>query len=350
MSGRKSSEVASVLRSSENLQDQIIKDYTDKIKDQLNEARKLERQLEGQSGERIVEISNLNSNINRLNNNIKTNRKKSEEIRNKIRCNPHYCDNEYREAQILQRENRQIEKDFSQCYGDLTSLNTKLNSKYNDKKEEFWTKEIKKLNKREDKKDFYNIKKQFLDQDYIELNSLDFIKLYGTKGDLKNVMNYKNLKKMTMPSEINLMVERINDLNESLRKLEDSCIKIMSKATEEAYLSNGICDVMEGLGFDVELIPNTEDETITGYRIECRNGDSIDFTSVNINEDGEPKIEIDHTHGNYINNCGVKWSQVKDAFNNLGIPMTTVRKNGIDILHKKTKVKTPDTGKRMGGR
>lgn len=330
MSGRKKSEVASVLTSFEKSQDEIISKYGKDIENLLNSCRNVEKDLNG----KLSEIDNINLRVSRLKEKLNENRKRSKEIRNKITHNPHYCDNEYREANQLKGSNREIEVGFSNLSIQASNLLTTLKSRFKVEVKEFWKSEVTKIEDRLNKKDYYfNIKEYYLGSDSKRFISLEeFMGLYNDKVD-----EIKKIRKIISSNQIKTkeeVVTVIKDINKSIGNLEAIAQTTLGKFKTENNLAFDVYDAMEKLGFDVDIKPNLDGEIITSYKVECRNGDDIDFTAVKIGDDGNIIIDIDHKHGKNYNNCGVKWRDIKKSFNNKGIPMTTVFKDGRDILNE----------------
>lgn len=335
MSGRKSSEVASVLKSFEDSQDKIIAKYSKDIDNLIKSCEKIVKDLDEIDKNTIEKTKFLKE---ELNNKIKENRQKSNVIRNSIKNNPHYCDKEYAQATDLKNSNNILEKKFSDLSIETSNELTKLNVKYNKKLEDFWKIELDKLNNRlTDKDTFYNIKAYCIDGDEnYRLTLEEFLKLYTSE----NIDEIKRILSVKSPSNFEEATDFIIKTNNKLGEFENKALNKLKKLETEVDLCKTIIEAMESLGFEVDV--NIIDGNINnGYRVNCQNGDGIDFTNVKVAADGSPIIEIDHHSGKNFNNCGVKWEEIKKKFNDLGVPMTTVRKNGNDIIYgnqKQTKI------------
>jgi hypothetical protein len=346
MSGRKSSEVASILKTSEEKQDEIIKKYTGNTEKVINQCEEILEKLK----ENNSEILKIKDSIKKYNVHLSKNRNRSKEIRDNIRNKSHYCDSEYNEAKKLKKENDAIEGGFSKSYIESTQLLTSLNSKYQKKLEKFWDNEVQKIEERLQCKDYYDLKKHYIENVFIEISIEEFLRIYGNsnKGRISKI---KDFLESSCPQNIEEAARRVNNINETLGILEEEALKIKTKSENESLLCASIYDAMEEMGFIVNYIPMVEGEIITGYKLECKNGDNIDFTSIKLGENGEPIIEIDHTHGRNYNNCVVKWKDIKDSFNRIGIPVTTIKKNGKDLLFKdKTRTKSISKSTNRGER
>ncbi|MGL6113814.1 hypothetical protein [Cetobacterium sp. SF1] len=346
MSGRKSSEVASVLKAFEDSQDKTIAKYSKDIENLIKECEKISADLNDNDNN----VQKIKNSKEELYNQIKKNREESKNIRNNIKNKSHYCDEEYRQATNLKNENNRIEKSFSDLSIDASNELTKLNLKYNKKLEDFWKIEIEKLNnKLKDQETFYNIKAYCIDNsDNYKLTIEEFLKLYTSE----NLDELKNIIAIKTPASLEEATNLITKGNKILGTIENKALNKLKKFETEIELCSSVCESMESLGFEVEIIPIMNGKNIIeGYKMSCHNGDNIDFTNIKIDEDGNPVIEIDHHSGKNYNNCSVKWNDIKNKFNELGIPMTTVRKNGNDIIYgnqTRTKISSPSKVKGRG--
>lgn len=347
MSGRKSSEVASVLKAFEDSQDKTINKYSKDIDSKIRECEKLCKDL-NDNGDNVQKIKKLKEEFNKK---IKSNREKSKNIRNNIKNKFDYCNSEYNEATNLKNENNKLEKQFSDLSTEASNELTKLNVKYSKKLEDFWKIEIEKINSKLKNKDtYYNVKAYCIDNsDDYKFTLEEFLNFYAIENIKDNLAMIKNTCSVTPPNTLEEATNLIINVNNILGELENKAMNKLKKFETDIELCKTLCEGMESLGFEVDIELIINGNTIEGYKMSCHNGDNIDFTNIKVNDDGIPVIEIDHHSGKNFNNCGVKWSDIKDKFNELGIPMTTVRKNGNDIIYgNQTRTKASASNKMRG--
>lgn len=92
-------------------------------------------------------------------------------------------------------------------------------------------------------------------------------------------------------------------------------------------------DIMHRAGFKVKTTFVNGKNACDGFCVKCSMGDeSIDFQKVMMNDDGSVVMDIYHTEG--ANSCGTSWAVLQEKFNDAGIPMTDVKKNGKSIFNK----------------
>ncbi len=100
-------------------------------------------------------------------------------------------------------------------------------------------------------------------------------------------------------------------------------------------------DIMHHAGFKVKTSFINGKDARDGFCVKCTMGDeTIDFDKVMMKEDGSVVMDMYHTEG--ANSCGTSWKLLQEKFNDAGIPMTDVKKNGNSIFRKQAAVQGGD--------
>ncbi len=127
-------------------------------------------------------------------------------------------------------------------------------------------------------------------------------------------------------------IEFVENVRKDALQLQES----MLKKTE---LAGAIQDVMSDLRYDTDL-EIINDNPNDGFKITCRAGDeTIDFTHIDIGDDGKVKIDIDHQEGS--GKCSDAWKDIARGLNEIGIPLSGVKTaSGYNVLGKTSADKT----------
>ena len=136
------------------------------------------------------------------------------------------------------------------------------------------------------------------------------------------------------------------DFAESARK---DALQLQESMLKKTELAGAIQDVMYELRYDTDL-EIINDNPNDGFKITCKAGDEIiDFTNVNIDDDGKVKVEIDHKEGS--GKCAASWQSIAQRLNEVGIPLGGVTTaNGKNVLLTQTPTTTSiPSGEQMRG-
>lgn len=183
-----------------------------------------------------------------------------------------------------------------------------------------------------------------------KVGMFDYLKTYGGKdygtkysqlrGDAENLIRQE--KFLDAMKVMQSTIEFAENARKEALQLQES----MLKKTE---LAGAIQDVMEYLRYDTELEIINENPN-DGFKITCKVGDeTIDFTHVDIDDDGKVTIDIDHKEGS--GKCGDAWKNIANRLNEIGIPLGGVKmENGRDVLKTGDVTTAPSEGTRLPGR
>ena len=167
-----------------------------------------------------------------------------------------------------------------------------------------------------------------------KISMFDYMKIYGGKdfstkfsqlrNDAQNLIRQENF--LDAVKVIQTAVEFAESVRKDALQLQES----MLKKTE---LAGAIQDVMADLRYDTDL-EIINDNPNDGFKITCKAGDEIiDFTHIDIDDNGKVKIDIDHKEGG--GKCSNSWQNIAARFNEIGIPLVGVKtENGVDVLRK----------------
>ncbi|MFI3211406.1 MAG: hypothetical protein R3Y64_10215, partial [Peptostreptococcaceae bacterium] len=174
-------------------------------------------------------LSKINSRINKSNKKLAELDKESQDIRDRVRNNPHYCDNEYNRADQLIKEYKTIATERNYIYDELNKLNTKSNldvSKYESSLSSMRNLEesIKSLNKKS--KEILELRKEankaseFIDSLFKDIDGNlankfmkdSYEKLAGQKNEFSSMNDSDKVNKL------NVVSQNISNFNHKLKE------------------------------------------------------------------------------------------------------------------------------------
>lgn len=137
------------------------------------------------------------------------------------------------------------------------------------------------------------------------------------------------IRQENFPDSMKVMQTAI-EFAESVRK---DALQLQESMLKKTELAGAIQDVMSDLRYDTDL-EIINDNPNDGFKITCRAGDEIiDFTHIDIGDDGKVQIDIDHQEGS--GKCGDAWKDIARGLNEIGIPLSNVKTaSGRDVLNK----------------
>lgn len=174
----------------------------------------------------------------------------------------------------------------------------------------------------------------------VAMNIFEFLALYYNN-------DYENMYTETMKKAVQkLDEEKFDECCEILSTIEELLIQasafsgtLQNQLMGSFQLAVDTRNIMYNVGFDVETAFVNGKNACDGFCIKCSMGDEIiDFDKIMVNSDGSVVMNINHTEG--ASSCGTSWKVLQDKFNDAGIPMTDVKKNGKSIFTKKASTST----------
>lgn len=156
-----------------------------------------------------------------------------------------------------------------------------------------------------------------------KIGMFEYMKTYGGKDLAGEYTSKRNSAESLIRQEnfldaMDVMRDAI-DFAESARK---DALQLQENMLKKTELAGAIQDVMEELRYDtnLEIINGNPND---GFKITCKAGDEIiDFTNVDIDDEGKVKVEIDHKEGS--GKCAASWSSIAEKLNEVGIPLGDV--------------------------
>ncbi len=115
------------------------------------------------------------------------------------------------------------------------------------------------------------------------------------------------------------------DSYKNFMALEEKTLKLLS-------LTSSMRDVMNKNHFNTNIELRDGVNMANGFKMTCKNGDTIIFDNISYDEEKGFIIELDHQEGT-SNTCHVRWKDIQKDMNSVGVPMTDVKKNGNSVLY-----------------
>jgi len=361
MSGRKSWEVANVLKEVEKAQEEIIQNYQDSIKNNINEIEIIKEEVVNNDIDKKIEaikdenlkktFRNYKTFFNRAKTienklySILTNRdkliKRAAELREIIKNKTHYATNEYNEAVKIREQINNYKKELS----DLKIESEKLKHQI-----------VKLKSFIENVEDIFNARKEYVERIYDDIDSKLYEGAYTLVEDIAERKNTKvskieyydhykkennfekfereleNIQKLINNNKFDEAEQKLNKLNEEIIKISNEADKIKEDIESAFYLALKIRDIMlDKADFTKARIELIDGNPLNGFKVYTQNGDTINFDEIKVS-DGEVKVNLDHIE-RAAGSCGIKWDSLKKIFNEEGIPITDVTKNGYSVIY-----------------
>ena len=174
-----------------------------------------------------------------------------------------------------------------------------------------------------------------------KIGLFDYLKTYGGKDFGAEYSSKRNKISELLRSE-NFVegMELIKSTIDFVENVRSEGLQLQETLNKKTALAGAIQDAMEDLKYDTNL-EIINDNPKDGFRLTCTVGDEIiDFTHIDIDDEGKIIAEIDHTES-AGGNCANSWTDISRKLNNVGIPLTKVSMaNGVDVLHRGGKTQT----------
>ena len=178
----------------------------------------------------------------------------------------------------------------------------------------------------------------------------DYLKQYeghDYSGDYNNFLNdgkkmIRNESFVEAVAELKKALNFVNELRDKAAALQE----VMLKKTE---LAGAIQKVMHDMKYNVKT-RFIDDNPNNGYHITCDVGEEIiDFDTIDIDDDGNIIVSIDHTEA-MGGNCQNSWPEIAKRMQDAGIPVTNVTSHGKSVLrdhgHSPSDRETIDGGRK----
>ena len=181
---------------------------------------------------------------------------------------------------------------------------------------------------------YYHPKEYLKDPDSANAISMfDFLSMYKDDSyETEYNALMQQAKKSLDAEKFDECCQHLEQAETLLRTARDYANVLQSKLIGSFQLALDTRDIMHATGFKVKTAFANGKNAVDGFVIKCTLGDeSIDFTKVDVSEDGSVTMEIDHKEG--AGSCGSSWKTLQGAFNEAGIPITDVKKNGHSVIY-----------------
>lgn len=181
------------------------------------------------------------------------------------------------------------------------------------------------------------------------ISMFDFLAMYKDDSYEKEYTILMQQAKQCLDAEqFDECCQQLEQAEQLLRTARDYANVLQSKLIGSFQLALDTRDIMHATGFKVKTTFANGKNAVDGFVIKCTLGDeSIDFTKVDVSEDGSVTMEIDHKEG--AGSCSSSWKALQGAFNEAGIPITDVKKNGHSVIYPGVQKEDPEKGKQVLG-
>ena len=136
------------------------------------------------------------------------------------------------------------------------------------------------------------------------------------------------------------LYEEISDKADKLRENIEASINLAFKIRKI---------MLNDLMFSRAKLVAIDDNFVNGFRLECQNGDTINFEEIRFDEDGKVIVNLNHIE-NTNGTCGVRWEKMQKVFNEKGIPLTDVTKNGKSVIFRDKRADTKTSNNQQRAR
>jgi len=362
-----------------NVNHYVTKEYNEavEIKNRFNELKDNFRKLESKANEYNREVSNflINSQnrkeefeklkedfeeLEKEAKRIKEIRDKAEELKKEIKSkfknidlekSSKFLKDEFEELKkeinnYLNLSDEEVVKKYNEISSKIVKFTTKLEEIYREyiAKKEALSKEMEDIRNRAEEKVYVFIEDWAEDIDE-KRNKFEYYDKY--KGE----KSFEKYNEMIKKANILLEEDKFEELEELLKEITKFYEDISNKADDlkediesSTHLALKIRDIMlDEVDFREAEVEIIDGNPINGFRIYCKNGDTIIFEKIKV-ESGEPIIKIDHIEKT-PGTCGIRWKDMKKAFNDNGIPLVDITKNGISVIDGRASIKTREKDK-----
>ena len=362
MSGRKSWEVASVLGEVENVQKDIFNNYKLDIEDNLKAVDNVNQSVNSTEIQNKIDsiddksIKNelqkfsewfkrsksIKNDVKSVFSKIEAKNLEAKKLRDNVIGKNHYMNNEYAQAESIKKSLNKQKKELIMLKDE--SLNLKNTT-------------IKLTNFLKNIKDLYTAKKTFLQEllDNIQarFDKEEVVLIEDFVEDIDKKVTkceyYDNYKKTSKTQEIKTILNSartmlneddfiscenlLKNIDLSLNSIFQESDKIKEDINSSFALVLKVRDLMiDEINFREAEIDLIDGNPINGFMLTCKNGDTIIFDEIKVN-DGKVTVELDHQE-RVNGSCGVRWNDMKDVLNKNGIPLLDVLKDGKSVIHR----------------
>ena len=248
--------------------------------------------------------------------------------------------------------NEQIIKTHSKISANITELKAFYNESYNSWLAEKTSSEnyLKSVGEKGSKTEL-TLLEDLVNGNDVQISKLGYFDNYkGTKHSDKFSSLISKAKSMLNSENFDSCNSVLNEAKSLYEKISNEADKIRENIESSANLAFKIRKVMlsDEVNFRKAKLEIIDGNPLNGFRLDCQNGDTINFEEIKIDEKGDVVINLDHIE-NTNGTCGVRWGQMKQVFNNEGIPLTDVLKDGNSVIYrdvrrKESKSKTQKRG------
>lgn len=238
--------------------------------------------------------------------------------------------------------NEEVIKVYAVFSASITSLKSDYSQKYNE-----WL-----AKKNYSEKLLNDISEQGFKEELILLDDI----VNGNDVKVSKLAYYDEYKKSDKLDEFNLILTEARDALgkenfEVCNGLLDNAKILYENISNETDTIREHIEASANLAFKIRKIMLSDDinfrkahlelidgNPINGFKLECQNGDTINFEEIKFDESGDLIINLDHIE-NTGGTCGVRWEKMQKVFNAQGIPLTDVKKNGNSVIYSDVRKK-----------
>lgn len=173
-------------------------------------------------------------------------------------------------------------------------------------------------------------------EDASKISVLDYLKEYSDKHDLIDAINngIKKAEDLFEAENFDAAEQQAEENTKMIEQAQEYASLLQEHMITNYYTVKDMRRVMKQMGFEVGAY-KIDGHIKNGWTISASNpnGEKIDFTKIYVDDEGKPKIDIDHkTTGD----CPAKWSEITAAFEEIGVFMETIKmENGKIVMDKR---------------
>lgn len=170
----------------------------------------------------------------------------------------------------------------------------------------------------------------------VKIPLLDYLTAYSDQNEMVRSIQdgIDQIEELIRQENFETACQQANKNTELIQKAAAYAAKKQEHLIENFYIARDIKKVMIDIGFETGAT-KLDGNIKNGWRITAKSpgGESIDFTQVFIEDDGEVKINIDHkTAGS----CSSEWAEICSALDDAGIFIEKINmESGANVINKR---------------
>lgn len=165
---------------------------------------------------------------------------------------------------------------------------------------------------------------------------LDYLSAYSDQNEMIHSIEdgLERAEELIRDEKFDAACEQSDRNTELIQKAAAYAAKKQEHLIENFYVARDIKKVLTDMGFEAGAT-KLDGNIKNGWRITAKSagGESIDFSQVLIEDDGEVKINIDHK---MAGSCSSEWAEICSALDDAGIYIEKINmENGANVINKR---------------